>query len=159
MINNILGDLAVITLLDKPETVVPTEQDVATATESSRLLSKIDGKRDLRVHLETGEILVLPKAAARLLHHLLIEMSRGNAVTLIPLHAELTTQEAAEFLNVSRPYVIRLLETGKVKHRKVGTHRRIKFSDLQDFKKRQDDASDAALDELAKQAQELNMGY
>ncbi len=86
-------------------------------------------------------------------------MSRGNAVTLIPLHAELTTQEAAEFLNVSRPHVIRLLETGKMKHRKVGTHRRIRFSDLQEFKKRQDQESDAALEELAKQAQELDMGY
>jgi excisionase family DNA binding protein len=146
-------------LLDKPDTVVPTEKEAEQATESSRILAKVRPEDGLRVRIETGEEFVLPKAAVQLLSRLLTEMSQGNAVTLIPLHAELTTQEAADFLNVSRPYLIALLEERQIPYRKVGTHRRIKFGELQAFKKRNDEEHAVALNELAAQAQELKLGY
>lgn len=147
------------TLLDKPDTVVPSERDAQQATESSRILAKLRPEDGLLVRLEGGEEFVLPKAAVQLLSHLLTEMSQGNAVTLIPFHAELTTQEAADFLNVSRPYLIRLLEAGSLPFRKVGSHRRVKFSELRAFKKRGDAEREAAMAELAAQAQELGLGY
>ncbi|WEK04276.1 MAG: helix-turn-helix domain-containing protein [Candidatus Devosia phytovorans] len=145
-------------LLERPGTVVPTEQEAEQAAEASRALSRRP-KGTLRVRLDDGEELTLPTAAAKLLTHLLTEMSQGNAVTLIPLHAELTTQQAADFLNVSRPHVIRLIEDGRLNHHKVGTHRRIKFGDLEAYQKAANVRRREAMDDLAKEAQELGMGY
>jgi len=145
-------------LLEKPGTVIPTEQDVRLATESSRILSKARPESDLRVRVD-GQELVLPKAALRLMSHLLTEMSQGNAVTIFPVHAELTTQEAADYLNVSRPHLVHLLTTGAIRHRKVGTHRRIRFDDLQAYKEKKDQDRAAALDELAAEGQRLRLGY
>lgn len=104
-------------------------------------------------------MLRLPKAVNDLLYHLLTEMAHGNAVTLFPIHAELTTQEAADYLNVSRPYLVRLLEEGKVKFHMVGTHRRVKFRDLDAFRKSTEEERQRVMDELAAQAQDLGMGY
>ena len=86
-------------------------------------------------------------------------MAQGNAVTIIPIHAELTTQEAADFLNVSRPYLVRLLEQKKMPFHMVGTHRRVRFEDLMAFKASFEKSRREAMDELATQAQELGMGY
>ncbi|HLI10130.1 MAG TPA: helix-turn-helix domain-containing protein [Alphaproteobacteria bacterium] len=147
-------------LLKRDETVVPSEEDSRVAAESSRILAPTTARNEeLRVQLEDGQTVVLPRGASRLLSYLLTEMGRGNAVTIIPIHAELTTQEAADCLNVSRPYLIGLLDQGLIKYRKVGTHRRIRFEDLQEFKASAERASKKALDELAAQAQELDMGY
>jgi excisionase family DNA binding protein len=147
-------------LLARNDTVVPTEEDSRVAAESSRVLAAAAIKeREMRVQLENGQTLVLPQGVSRLLSHLLTEMGRGNAVTLIPVHAELTTQEAADYLNVSRPFLIRLLEQGRIKFHKTGTHRRVRFADLAAFKARADEESDKALAELAAQGQDLKMGY
>lgn len=141
------------------EAVMPTETDAKLAEESSRILATRLEKDGLRVHLEDGATLTLPHAAARLLGHVLTEMAHGNAVTLIPIHAEMTTQEAADYLNVSRPFLITLLESGKIPYRKVGTHRRLRFEDVKAYKDRIDAERMKALDELASQAQDLDMGY
>jgi excisionase family DNA binding protein len=138
--------------------VVPTETDAKIAAESSRILAP-KREQELRVRLDDGQVLTLPSAATRLLSHLLAQMAQGNAVALIPLHAELTTQEAADHLNVSRPHLVKLLEEKRIPFHKVGTHRRIRFQDLQAFKEAARKSGRRALDELVEQAQELGMGY
>jgi excisionase family DNA binding protein len=99
----------------------------------------------------------LPLSAVRLLVRILEEMARGNAVTLIPVHAELTTQEAAEMLNISRPSLIQLLEEGKIDYRRVGTHRRVRFEGLMKYKRGAEASRRAALEELAAYDQELGI--
>ncbi len=150
-------------LQNRPQTVSPSEADSAAARDSSRKLAPLLAtKRRLRVVPDGGkpeEAIVLPAPALELLLSILTEMASGNAVTLIPIHAELTTQAAADLLNVSRPYVVELLEKGEIPHRKVGTHRRILFRDLLDYKQRSDAKRKQALDALVAQAQEEDMGY
>ncbi len=152
-------------LLDLSETTAPSENDTRLAQESSRRLARLLGKRlaDFRLRIqaddESEETVAIPASAFRLLNDILTEMAKGNAVTIIPVHAELTTQQAADFLNVSRPFLIRLVEEGKLPYRKVGTHRRIRFQDLLQYKRQIDKDRLKTLEELAAQAQELDMGY
>ena len=110
-----------------------------------------------RVEAANGdeETVSIPEAAFRLLNGILAEMAKGNAVTLIPVHAELTTQEAADLLKVSRPFLVEQLEKGVIPHRKVGTHRRILFSDLMNYKHTTERRRNEALDELSALDQEL----
>ncbi len=141
------------------EPVSPTREESSLARDSGRCLSGLT-ERDLRVRIaETGEEITLPGSAVRLLVDLLSEMAEGNSVTLIPIHAELTTQQAADFLGVSRPFLIKLLEEGQLPFRKVGTHRRVLFRDLMRYQREIDRKRLETLDELAAQAQELDMGY
>ena len=130
----------------------------ASAQELSALLAEMPEADRAQVKLD-GHELILPRQALALLRDLLSEMAQGNAVTIVPTHAELTTQEAANILNVSRPYLIKLLEQGKIPHHKVNKHRRVRFEDLMAYKRQLDAESAAALDELARQAQEMDMGY
>jgi excisionase family DNA binding protein len=145
------------TLLDERPAVLPSKKDSDLAREASRAISSVKQK-SLRVRIDDKE-LILPEAATRLIQHLLTEMANGNAVTLIPIHAELTTQEAADFLNVSRPHLVHLLEQQKMPFHMVGTHRRIRFEDLMAFKANFEKKRREAMDELASQAQELGLGY
>jgi len=144
-------------LIESRPAVLPSEADSDLAREASRKLSKLP-ETELRVRIDSEELL-LPRAATRLIQHLLTEMGRGNAVTLIPIHAELSTQEAADYLNVSRPYLIRLLESGRIPFHKVGTHRRVRFEELMRYKDILEKKRRAAMDELAAQAQKMGMGY
>ena len=155
---------------DFQETIAPTMADTELARESSRQLSRFLGKRPVGSHLpdfrlrvqvdnELEEVVVIPMSAFRLLTDILTQMARGNAVTLMPVRAELTTQQAADILNVSRPFLISLIDNGKIPHRKVGTHRRIRFEDLMIYKQDIDQKRLQTLEELACEAQELDMGY
>jgi excisionase family DNA binding protein len=116
--------------------------------------------RELLVKRKTGgpQLVDLPPEAARLLVRILTEFANGNAVTVVPVNAELTTQEAAEFLNVSRPYFVSVLEAGKLPFRKVGARRRVRLADLLRFKGIEDAGQKKALDELAAEAQKLGLG-
>ncbi len=150
---------------DNFETVSPSAADALLARESSRLLAvhKLGRRTSVRIRLvddgDDAETLSVPTSAVRLFLRLLTEMSQGNAVTLIPTHAELTTQQAADLLNVSRPYMAKLLDEGKIPGRTVGKYRRVRFDDLMAFKKKDDDARSKVLDQLSAEAQELGMGY
>jgi excisionase family DNA binding protein len=146
-------------------TVAPTEADALLARESSRRLAsrKLGKRATVRLQLledgEAGEAITVPASALRLFLDMLTEMSQGNAVTLIPTPAELTTQQAADLLNVSRPYVVKLLDEGKIPSRSVGKYRRVRFDDLMSYKRKDDEARAKVLDQLAAEAQELGMGY
>jgi len=147
------------------ETVAPTEADALLARESSRRLAthKLGRRTSVRIQLlddsEEAETVSVPTSALRLFLHLLTEMSQGNAVTLVPTHAELTTQQAADLLNVSRPYMVKLLDEGKIPCRTVGKYRRVRFDDLMTYKRKDDEARAKVLDQLTAEAQELGMGY
>lgn len=144
---------------------LPTEAEVSLAKESSRLLSLYlcskEETQSIRVIDQGGEhaAVRVPTAAFRLLIDVLSEMAQGNAVNLIPVHAELTTQEAADMLNVSRPHLVKLLDNGAIPFHKVGTHRRVRYQDLVVYRNGIDAERLKTLEELAAQAQELNMGY
>jgi excisionase family DNA binding protein len=144
---------------------VPTEEDATLAKISSQTLASYvrnnDTYRTIKVVQDntTSETVTIPAAAFRLLVDILAQMAKGNAITLMPVHADLTTQEAADILNVSRPYLVGVLESGEMPYRKVGTRRRVRYQDLIDYKNRIDALRMQTLEELAAQAQELNMGY
>jgi excisionase family DNA binding protein len=144
------------------EAVTPSEAEAELAKESGRKLSPYQ-KKNLRLRIPANgraeQIVELPASAVKLLVRILAEMAEGNAITLIPIHAELTTQQAAELLSVSRPFFVKLLEENQIPFRKVGTHRRVLFSDLMRYKRTLDEARAKGLDALAAQAQELKMGY
>lgn len=149
------------TLHDEFDVIAPTEEEKALARDSSRqLASEIKAGRGFRLQVENGKLgrpMAIPAAAAKLLLDILTEMSKGNAITLIPVHAELTTVQAAEVLNVSRPHLIKLLDRGDLPHHKVGTHRRVRFLDLMAYKKKQDEARRQALTELTALDQEYGI--
>jgi len=147
--------------------VLPTPEDSELASQASRILTPYLGANEEGVriilpheHGEPEETVILPRSAVQLLQNLLTEMARGNAVSLVPQHAELTTNQTADILGVSRPFLINeLLEKGELSYRKVGTHRRIAFSDIVEYRKKRKAAHDVAMQELADIAQEEEMGY
>jgi excisionase family DNA binding protein len=152
-----------MTSINATEPVAPSEADAILARESARRLASTLAKANGTVRLkvtepDTGsETVAVPTAAFRLLVVILAEMARGNAVRLIPHHAELTTQEAAEILNVSRPYLVRLLEEGRLPFHRTGTHRRVLFKDVMAFKVARRRARSKVLDELSKMDQDLGL--
>jgi len=99
----------------------------------------------------------VPTAALNLLVKILDQFASGNAVEVVPIHAELTTQEAADLLNVSRPYLIKLLEEGKLPFHRTGAHRRIRFDDLIAFREEQDRKSEEAMTELVRLSEEMGL--
>ncbi len=142
---------------------MPTEADARAAQASAQQLARMLDSKVTEFHFrlnpeaETEETLTLPRSTVRLLKDILAAIAQGHGVYSRPL--DLSTQEAADWLNVSRPYLVRLLDEGKIPSRLVGNHRLVRLDDVMTYK-RQDDAERLkALDELVAQAQELGMGY
>jgi excisionase family DNA binding protein len=144
--------------------VLPSQEEVILARETSRKLAQsIEPEQimSLKIQNQDGKEVAmdLPASAVRLLLDILEQMANGNAVTLTPLHAELTTNQAAELLRVSRPFLIKLLDEGEIPYRKVGRNRRILAKDILAYRRANFENRSKVLDELTEQAQELNWGY
>ena len=151
---------------DIEEPAMPSEADAQLVRESSHRLAMLlatKPRERLRLFVEPNgkpeESIPLPADAIRLLSSILAEMAEGNAVALFPVHSELTTSQAADMLNVSRPFLIEQLEKGVIPYRKVGTHRRVLFRDLMEYKKTMDRNRRSALEELSALDQQLGLGY
>ena len=148
---------------DPTELVVPSAADTVAAHEAVprfvRALANADSTVRLRLEEPDGsnEPIAVPAGAFRLLLAILSDMARGNAVRVIPQHAELTTGEAAELLNVSRPYVVRLLDDGQIPSHKVGTHRRALLKDVLAYREEHYRARSAVLDRMAAIDQKLGL--
>ena len=144
-------------------TMLINHDDLIFAQQSMNIFKRhTDRQGRLTFQINKGNIkesVVIPAVAARLFENILMQLSEGNTATVLPLQREITTQQAADLLNVSRPYLIGLLDRGKIPCRKVGTHRRIYAKDVLNFKRADDLKRSAALDALVKEAQELDLGY
>lgn len=101
----------------------------------------------------------LPASAVEALQLVIDALSRGQSVTIVPHDRELTSQDAADILNVSRPHLIKLVNRGDIPFHRVGTHRRIKIEDVLAYRDRRDAERDAALSELTRLSEELPGGY
>jgi len=144
------------------------EPGVVDARDAQRALRRVNdylsrtahSNEDIQVHLETGatdEALVLPRPVAEMFASMLAALANGQGVQIMPVDAVLTTQQAADMLNVSRPYLIGLLESGEIPYKLVGRHRRIRFTDLRQYLREDDAKRKEAADELMELDQELGL--
>ena len=145
------------------EPVVPSATDAVLARESVRRLApqlaRANGNLQLCIIEQAGqsEAVAIPASAFRVLVTILKEMASGNAVRLVPHQTELTTEEAAGVVDMSRPYFVRLLDEGRIPFHKVGTHRRVLFKDVMDYKAEHRRARRGALRRLSVLDQELGL--
>ena len=154
--------------IDKMNAVIQktTKSDQKIALSSAKILADSEGRaaknKDEAVKLRiqgSDEIVAIPLKALKLLNSIISNMAQGKSIALMPTDAEITTQQAAEILNVSRPHVIKLLEKGEIPYRKVGSHRRILLQDILEYESKFRSDRRKKLDHLAKEAQKLNLGY
>lgn len=142
---------------------LPNPKEIEQAKQSSRTLSKYTDAERVQLSLKGSngqtDDLVLPGDVLQILLDVLAEMSKGNAISLVPHHQEISTQEAANLLNVSRPFLIGLLEKREIPFHKVGSHRRVRLTDLLEYKERVHQQRSAVLDELTALSQDDDMGY
>ncbi|MEH2237111.1 helix-turn-helix domain-containing protein [Nostoc sp.] len=134
------------------DTVISPQLEAQSIKELERILSVKDFQAKLVG--ANGEKINIPEPIYRVLLQVVHAMASGKAISIIPQQQELTTQQAAEYLNVSRPYLIKLLEQGEIPHIKVGSHRRVRFDDLMNYKQQRDVKRDQLLTELTQMSQE-----
>ncbi|MCC5646443.1 helix-turn-helix domain-containing protein [Nostoc sp. CHAB 5824] len=134
------------------DSVISPQLEAQSIKELERILSVKDFQAKLVG--ANGEKINIPEPIYQVLLQVVHAMASGKAISIIPQQQELTTQQAAEFLNVSRPYLIKLLEQGEIPHIKVGSHRRVRFDDLMNYKQQRDVKRDQLLSELTQMSQE-----
>jgi excisionase family DNA binding protein len=108
---------------------------------------------------ETGAYVAVPRSALDFLFNILTHMAEGKSISLVPSDSEISTQQAADMLNMSRPHVVKLLEQGEIPYKKTGSHRRIRLEDLVAYNQKLKAQTNDSLKQLAKQAQVLRLGY
>lgn len=142
------------------EPVIPTERDVLMARESQRQIGKMEfgRKESVGVQIE-GRLVTIPIKLAHFFFEAISQMANGQSVTMVQLEEEVSPQEAADILKVSRPFATKLFDEGAIPSRKVGTHRRALTKDVLAYKQREKEARLRVLDELSADAQNLKMGY
>lgn len=144
--------------INKP--VVPSEQDMKLAQESQRQLGGVEFAKNEPMTLQIdGKSIAVPAGIAAVMKELIRRMAEGKAVAVVPLEEEISPQEAAELLGVSRPYAAKLFDQGAIPSRRVGTHRRALIGDVLAYRQREKEARLRALDELSEESQRLGMGY
>jgi excisionase family DNA binding protein len=149
---------ALIELTSKQDQKVASSS-LGTIQKSIERISKQKSQTvDIRI-AESGELITIPKKAMEMLLTIILTMSVGKSITLIPSGVQVSTQQAANMLNVSRPHIVKLIDEGKLPSEKVGSHRRIMLEDLIIYQKNMKSQRTKALAFLTKQAQELDMGY
>jgi excisionase family DNA binding protein len=140
-------------------------QPITAREEDRPALIKLE---DLFNHLEpestsfqlvstSGAAIDIPTPVFNLMHQIVYELLQGNSITIVPIHKELTTKEAADILNVSRQYLVELLDNQTIPHTKVGTHRRIRFGDLMNYKNDRDANRQEGLSRMTKKSQQLGL--
>jgi len=149
-------------LLQARTSITLNKQEAILAAKTSCGLMDIVGEHPeyrFQILLEnsSSQEFVMPAEAMQLLIQMLTEMGQGNAVALTPIEEEITTQQAANILNVSRPYLVQLLEYGEIPFRKVGSHRRIKLKDVTTYKQHIDALRYGVLNELTAYDQEIGL--
>jgi excisionase family DNA binding protein len=135
-------------------------EPIAAPRRDDAVLRRIDEELDegtLTLTTSEGEHIKLPQALRDLLGQCVYELRRGNRVSLVPVGRSLTTQQAAEMLNVSRPYLIRLLEAGELPFEMVGTHRRLRIEDVLTYRKARSERRREVFRALNQQADELGI--
>ena len=147
---------------DSINSVPPDDEDITVAAEAldkvqTYLRHHPDGPATVHLANEEDGDLVVPHGAVVLLARILAHMASGHSVSVVPKHAELTTQQAADLLNVSRPYLIGLLTSGEIEYRKVGAHRRVQAGSLLEYKRKDDARRREAADELTELTQEMGL--
>ena len=137
-----------------------SDDDATLARDSGRLLADfVTRRKSARLKVKIGEqVTTVPATAVRLLVQILDQMAEGHAVTVTPVQAELTTQAAADFLKVSRPHLVALLERNEIPFRRVGTHRRVLLKDLLAYREKTAASGPATIGEASGRGQELKMG-
>lgn len=150
--------------LDLADLAVPNEEMTASAANAVQHLVDYlrrhptpSGRVVLCVDDAPETTIAIPSEAFRLFIDLLNQLAQGNAVNIAPVHAELTTQQAAELLGVSRPYLVKILESGEIPFRKVGTHRRVRLLDILEYQQRDDKQRDSVARQLTEEAEELGL--
>ena len=139
---------------------LPDEITVNEAREAARLLRDLGHGQEVQLHPEGSDHGVpLPSGVIDLLIRILGHMANGDAVTVVPVQAELTTQQAADLLNMSRPHLVKLLDQGIIPSRKVGTHRRFLLADVLAQRRRDREERKAILDELTREARDMELDY
>jgi excisionase family DNA binding protein len=145
-----------------PPNLTPEEAEMARTAQRC-IIEALDRSKAATITVEsedgTPPTIQLPPQALRHIAAVLGALSERREVVLMPAKREFSTVEAANFLNVSRPFVIKEIEAGKLKHRMVGTHRRIEFEDLQAYARQMRANQAAALQRMADDARELGLEY
>jgi excisionase family DNA binding protein len=137
------------------------EQERAGVTQLRDFMAKqkITARRQALLQSPDGDVLRIPTSIYKVLVAAVASMAQGNAVSIVPIHHELTTQQAAELLNVSRPHLVKLLETEQIPYHKTGSHRRIYFQDLIRYRDVRDAERRKALEQLTRKSAEYGLDY
>jgi excisionase family DNA binding protein len=155
------GDLDMPTLTNVNAVISPNPADAEMAKESGRSLTQRLGRihgsmLEIRVG-ECGETVQLPQPAVQALLQVLTELGQGHSVTITPIHAQLSSEQAAELLNVSRPYLVKLIDEGSIPSRKVGVQRRLLLEDVIAYKKQLYAKQLAAMAEMTQLNEEMGL--